>query len=112
MGYRGDREMYKATCGDCGKQCQVPFEPKQDKPVYCTECFQKHKPESRYGSGGGRFGGRGGSRGGDRGGFNRRPREMHKATCGDCGKECEVPFEPKADKPVYCNECFQNHKRN
>ena len=34
---------------------------------------------------------------------------MHDATCGDCGKDCEVPFEPRQDKPVYCNECFQNH---
>ena len=119
MSYRGDREMHDATCGDCGKQCQVPFEPSQDKPVYCGECFQKHKPQNRGGGfgrggsggrGGGRFGGRGGS--GGRGGFNRRPREMHKATCGDCGKECEVPFEPKGDKPVYCSECFQSHKRN
>ena len=107
---RRPREMHDATCGDCGKQCQVPFEPKQDKPVYCNECFPKHKPESRGGSGGGRFGGRGGGRGGDRGGFNRRPREMHKATCGDCGNECEVPFEPKQDKPVYCNECFPKHR--
>jgi len=108
MSYRGEREMHKATCGDCGNECQVPFEPKGDKPVYCNECFPKHKPESRGGSGGGRFGGRGGS--GGRGGFNRGPREMHKATCGDCGKDCEVPFEPKQDKPVYCNDCFQNHK--
>jgi len=53
-------------------------------------------------------GGRGGS--GGRGGFNRGPREMHKATCGDCGKDCEVPFEPRQDKPVYCSECFQSHK--
>ena len=114
MSYRREqREMHDATCGDCGKQCQVPFEPKQDKPVYCNECFPKHKPAPRGGSGGGRFGGgRGGSRGGDRGGFNRRPREMHKATCGDCGNECEVPFEPKQDKPVYCTDCFQKHKRN
>ena len=108
--------MHDATCGDCGKQCQVPFEPRQDKPVYCNECFPKHKPAPRGGSGGGRFGGRGGGRGGDRGGsrggFNRGPREMHKATCGDCGKDCEVPFEPRQDKPVYCSECFQSHKRN
>ena len=100
--------MHKATCGDCGKECEVPFEPRQDKPVYCNECFPNHKPAPRGGSGGGRFGGRGGGRGG----FNRRPREMHKATCGDCGKDCEVPFEPKQDKPVYCSECFQSHKRN
>ena len=115
MSYRREqREMHDATCGDCGKQCQVPFEPKQDKPVYCNECFPKHKPAPRGGSGGGRFGGRGGGRGGSggRGGFDRRPREMHKATCGDCGKDCEVPFEPKQDKPVYCSECFQSHKRN
>ena len=115
MSYRGDREMHKATCGDCGKECEVPFEPRQDKPVYCNECFPKHKPQDRGGSGGrggGRFGGRNGGRNGGRGGFNRRPREMHKATCGDCGKECEVPFEPSGDKPVYCNECFQSHRRN
>jgi len=43
MSYRGDREMHKATCGDCGKDCEVPFEPIQDKPVYCSECFQSHK---------------------------------------------------------------------
>ena len=42
--------------------------------------------------------------------FERRPREMHKATCGDCGNECEVPFKPKDARPVYCNDCFQNHK--
>ncbi|KFM22096.1 hypothetical protein AAA799B03_00241 [Marine Group I thaumarchaeote SCGC AAA799-B03] len=43
-----------------------------------------------------RFGGR--SR------FNRQ-REMHTATCGDCGNECQVPFKPKEDRPVYCREC-------
>ena len=34
------------------------------------------------------------------------PREMHKAICSKCGKECTVPFEPKEGKPVYCRECF------
>ena len=43
-------------------------------------------------------------------GRDRPPREMHKATCGDCGNECEVPFKPSGEKPVYCNDCFQNHK--
>ncbi len=46
-----------------------------------------------------------------RGGFNRGPREMHKAVCADCGKECEVPFKPSGDRPVYCRECFQKHKK-
>ena len=58
--------------------------------------------------GGGRGGGGGGFRssGGDFGG----PREMHKATCSDCGAECQVPFKPKDGRPVYCRDCYQNHK--
>ena len=38
------------------------------------------------------------------------PREMHKATCADCGKECEVPFKPDGSKPVYCRDCYQKHR--
>jgi CxxC-x17-CxxC domain-containing protein len=34
------------------------------------------------------------------------PREMHKATCSKCKKECEVPFKPTEGKPVYCKECY------
>ena len=63
----------------------------------------------RFGNGGGRrFGG--GNRGG---GFNRSfgPREMHKAICSDCKKECEVPFKPTEGKPVFCRDCFQNHRK-
>jgi len=49
------------------------------------------------------------------GGFNRgfrndRPREMHKATCDECKKECEVPFKPTGDKPVYCKECYAERR--
>ena len=43
---------------------------------------------------------------GDRRDFDRGPREMHKAVCADCGKECEVPFKPIEGRPVYCRECF------
>lgn len=32
--------------------------------------------------------------------------EMHKVVCDKCGKNCEVPFKPNPDKPVYCDECF------
>lgn len=51
-------------------------------------------------------------RGGPRGGFRRDfgPREMHKATCSECKKECEVPFKPSGDKPVYCKECYAKRK--
>ena len=58
----GERKMHKATCADCGNECEVPFKPTEGRPVYCRDCFQKHKKPS----GGGR-GGRGGG-----GGF--RPR--------------------------------------
>jgi len=40
------------------------------------------------------------------GGFNRGPREMHKAVCTECKKECEVPFKPTEGKPIFCRECF------
>lgn len=43
--------------------------------------------------------------GADRGG-DREKVTMHKATCSDCAKMCEVPFYPSGDKPVYCNDCF------
>ena len=62
------------------------------------------------------FGGSGGNRsGGSRFGggnnFNSGPREMHKAICADCKKECEVPFKPTEGKPVYCRDCFSNHRK-
>ncbi len=41
---------------------------------------------------------------------NRGPREMHKVTCADCGKETEVPFKPDGTRPVYCRDCYQKHK--
>ena len=46
------------------------------------------------------------------GGFGGGPREMHKAICADCNKECEVPFKPSSDRPVYCKECFSKRKES
>ena len=37
------KEMFKAVCADCGKETEVPFHPSEDRPVYCYECFNKHK---------------------------------------------------------------------
>ena len=37
-----------------------------------------------------------------------RPVSMHSATCGSCGKDCEVPFRPTGDRPVYCKNCFDS----
>lgn len=78
--------------------------------------------------GGGDRGDRGGDRGGfanrgsygdrgDRGGFNKKPwdrgsknfgsdKPMFSATCGNCGKACQVPFKPVDGRPVFCTDCF------
>lgn len=37
------REMYTATCAACGGEAKVPFQPREDRPVYCSECFAKQK---------------------------------------------------------------------
>ena len=39
----GPREMHKAICSDCKQDCEVPFKPIDGKPVYCKECYPKHK---------------------------------------------------------------------
>jgi len=41
----GHREMHKAKCADCGEECEVPFEPKEGRPVYCKNCYGKHRPK-------------------------------------------------------------------
>ena len=37
---RGPREMFSATCSNCGKEAMVPFRPTSGKPVYCSDCFR------------------------------------------------------------------------
>jgi len=57
---------------------------------------------------GGGFNRGGGFGGGSRGGFGGERREvtMHDAICDDCKKQCQIPFKPSSDKPVYCSDCF------
>jgi len=64
-GYGGERQMYPAVCAQCGKQTEVPFQPRGDRPVYCSDCFR-----SQGGGGGGRSSG-GRSSGGGYGGGGR-----------------------------------------
>ncbi len=40
----------------------------------------------------------------------RRERILHKTVCADCQKDCEVPFKPTGERPVYCKECFSKRK--
>lgn len=37
----GGRQMFDAVCSECGKTCQVPFEPRGDRPIYCSDCFRR-----------------------------------------------------------------------
>lgn len=43
-GYGGQRQMFDAVCDSCHRPTQVPFQPRQDRPVYCSDCFTKVRP--------------------------------------------------------------------
>jgi CxxC-x17-CxxC domain-containing protein len=94
--------MFKATCASCGNIAEVPFKPNGSRPVYCRDCFKKQEGgdsgsfERRESRG---FGGR------DSRGFGEE-KQMFHATCANCGNDCEVPFRPTGERPVYCKNCF------
>lgn len=92
--------MHQATCGKCGRDCEVPFRPTGSRPVFCSECFDKQGDRNT-----GKFAGNSFSRPhfGDK--------RMFGAVCGKCGNKCQVPFQPRSDKPVYCNACFGKGER-
>ena len=52
---RGERQMFPATCSQCGKATQVPFQPRSDRPVYCSDCFEQHRPARTESRGGARW---------------------------------------------------------
>jgi CxxC-x17-CxxC domain-containing protein len=98
------------TCSDCGKSFPFTAEEQEffnskgftNEPKRCPSCRSARRSE-RFGNDGG------GSSGG--GGFaSRGPRQMFPATCGRCGKQTEVPFQPRGDKPVYCRDCYTKNK--
>jgi CxxC-x17-CxxC domain-containing protein len=70
-----------------------------NKPTRCPDCRAARKATGQAGRGGSSFGG-----------GSRADRQMHSATCGQCGKEALVPFVPSGDKPVYCRDCFQSRQ--
>lgn len=74
-GGSSEREQYDAVCATCGRATTVPFIPREDRPVYCSDCFQEQRASRQsYGGGGGgggyssNSGYGGGGRGGERGG--------------------------------------------
>jgi len=84
-------------CSDCGATFTFSAEEQEvfqsrgyvNEPKRCPECRQARKSE-RYGKS--QYGSR---------------RQMFPATCAECGKDTEVPFEPRGDRPVYCSDCYR-----
>jgi CxxC-x17-CxxC domain-containing protein len=73
-------------------------------PTRCPDCRAARK---RSGSGSGRRASSNDFGGGYR---DREPRQMYSATCAGCGNEALVPFQPRDDRPVYCQDCFQSQR--
>ncbi|HET9495822.1 MAG TPA: zinc-ribbon domain containing protein [Chloroflexia bacterium] len=113
------------TCRDCGTTFTFT-EGEQDfyaqkgysEPTRCPDCRAAKKAarqsggygdsygSSSYSSGGGR-GGYGGGGGYSSGGYGgRSERTMTQVVCANCGKDTEVPFVPRGDRPVYCSDCY------
>ncbi len=44
---QGPREMHPVVCAECGKDTTVPFQPRGDRPVYCSDCFSKQRTSVR-----------------------------------------------------------------
>jgi CxxC-x17-CxxC domain-containing protein len=86
----------KVTCADCNNEFIFSVKEQEfyaskgftNEPKRCPDCRQARKA----------------SRGGSTG--NSFPRKMYPVACAQCGKETEVPFEPRQDRPVYCSECY------
>jgi len=38
---RAPRELVTTICSECGQTARVPFQPRTDKPVYCSSCFER-----------------------------------------------------------------------
>ena len=85
-------------CSDCGTTFTFSAEEQEffqskgytNEPKRCPACRAARKAE-RYGDGG-----------------YRSRRRMFSAVCAQCGKDTEVPFEPREGRPVYCSECYKN----
>jgi len=47
----GPREMHPIVCAQCGNEAMVPFRPRGDRPVYCSDCFSQNRGPSNYSGG-------------------------------------------------------------
>ena len=70
-------------------------------PTRCPSCRaerRRTRPDGDMGGGGGGFGGGGGTR------------TLYPVVCASCGKDTEVPFQPRQGRPVYCRDCFATQR--
>ncbi len=91
-----DKSLQCSDCGatftfSAGEQEFFASKGYTNEPKRCPSCRQARKGE-RYGNGGSSYSSR---------------RQMFPVTCAECGKDTEVPFEPRGDKPVYCSDCYR-----
>ncbi|MDD5081936.1 MAG: zinc-ribbon domain containing protein [Dehalococcoidales bacterium] len=96
-------------CADCGQSFAFTAGEQEfyaskllaNDPKRCPSCRQAKKAQ-QYGNNGNSY--RNDSYG------NRSPRQMFPVKCSECGKDTEVPFEPRNDRPVYCSDCYRKVK--
>ena len=103
-----DYQDKSLTCSDCGAtftfsaQEQEQFATKgyTNEPKRCFACRQARKAQQNSGSGysNSSYGNRS---------YNSAPRQMYPVKCATCGKDTEVPFQPRGDRPVYCSDCYR-----
>lgn len=79
----GPRQMYEITCSNCGKKDSVPFQPRGDRPVLCSDCFRKQRDEG------------GGAPRSDRGNYSSNTDE-HSEPAQDNAGSSEQPAEEEA----------------
>ena len=107
----GDRDsgrssiMHRATCSECGKECELPFKPTGNKPVFCSNCFGNKAHSNRSSVRDYEHSHRSGGRDYEKSHF--QGKRMYSAICTECGNKCEVPFRPTGGKPIYCSNCFR-----
>ena len=97
------------TCSDCGQPFTFSADDQSyhaqkgytNEPKRCPTCRQTRRDQRYSGSSGGYSSG--GGYGGGGGGYQR---EMFPAVCARCGKDTQVPFQPRGDRPVYCQDCY------
>lgn len=104
-GFRGPKQMFHAKCSECGNDCEIPFEPRNGRPVFCTDCFSKQGGSSSFQRPERRDRDMRSERGDERFSFG-DSKKLFQATCASCGERCQVPFKPTGEKPVYCSQCF------